>query len=82
MLRMYRRSADGVILCGHCAPAVDLSATAELMPHLFPGTYHKLTCTVCGSRPPNPEAAEPVTPALADGAGGLAEPCARPPRST
>lgn len=53
---MFKRSSDGAIVCRHCLPPSDLIVSVELMPHLFPGTYERLTCTDCGNTPAQVEA--------------------------
>lgn len=49
MARLYKRSDDGLIVCGDCLPPQDRPTSAELFPKFFPGTYDKLNCTTCGA---------------------------------
>lgn len=73
-MRMFKRSEDGGIVCEHCLTAAEVLTAAELLPHLFPGTYHRLTCLECLAAPK----AAPLTETSLDSAGGSGSPGGTP----
>lgn len=59
MLRFYKHSRDGGIVCHGC---LDDMAAVELDPRYFPGTWTQLSCSRCGTqaRPPSDVLKRPV----------------------
>lgn len=62
MLRFFKDTRDGGIVCEHC---LDDQAAPELDPRLFPGTWALIACARCGNQPESPAGPDVPRPGAA-----------------